>query len=581
MILLTCLCATSITAAHAQDKAGVGKDPADWVETETGIPVTDLLTTQKCGACHTPDGKGNLSRISWTRTTPEGWSQTIKRMVKLNGLSITPDDARAIVKYLSTYHGLAPEEAKPVMYFAEHRAVDETIIPNNTMRQTCASCHAFAQPMSSRRSHREWALVENLHKAMYSTAQRIYETPIKDHANEEGEAEPDNVPKPVLQGQAALDWLSKNAPVNTAEWAAWRPRIRPPDLGGKWLVAGSMSGHGRFVGEMTITPKAPGSDEFMTTTTLRALDDNHTYTRTGVALVYAGYSWRGTSQGQGATQPGHPDDPTGMMREAMWFAPDQTAGQGRWYWGDYHEFGLDVTLARETKAPVLVMASPDALRTGTQEKELHLYGADLPTDLQPRDIDFGGGVSVRRIVSASPTEVVAVVDVARDAVAGMRDVSVRGAVLQKAVPVYSGIDYIKVSPETGLARLGGIKYGKGYQQFSAIGWSNGPDGKPDTSDDFPVHVVDADWSLAEMPTVTYDDDIRFVGKLDPATGFFTPNVEGPDPQRRFMRNNYGEVWVVANSKTEKDAQGKPLTARAYLVTTVPTYKRWDQPEVSK
>ncbi len=40
-------------------------------ETEAGIPVTDKLTREKCGTCHTPDAQGNLSRISWLRTTPE------------------------------------------------------------------------------------------------------------------------------------------------------------------------------------------------------------------------------------------------------------------------------------------------------------------------------------------------------------------------------------------------------------------------------------------------------------------------------------------------------------------------------
>ena len=64
------------------------------VETEAGIPVTDKLVIAKCGTCHTADAKGNLSRISWNRTTPEGWAQVIHRMVKLNGLSITADEAK-------------------------------------------------------------------------------------------------------------------------------------------------------------------------------------------------------------------------------------------------------------------------------------------------------------------------------------------------------------------------------------------------------------------------------------------------------------------------------------------------------
>ena len=63
------------------------------------------------GTCHQKDEKGNLSRISWERTTPEGWEEAIKRMVRLNGATLEPAEARTILKYLSTYHGLAPEEA--------------------------------------------------------------------------------------------------------------------------------------------------------------------------------------------------------------------------------------------------------------------------------------------------------------------------------------------------------------------------------------------------------------------------------------------------------------------------------------
>ena len=80
-------------------------------QAEAGFPVTDQLTLTKCGTCHAPDAKGNMTRISYIRTTPEGWEEAIKRMVRLNGLQLTPDEARSILRYLSDYHGLAPEEA--------------------------------------------------------------------------------------------------------------------------------------------------------------------------------------------------------------------------------------------------------------------------------------------------------------------------------------------------------------------------------------------------------------------------------------------------------------------------------------
>ena len=161
-LLATTVFSASVVVAQVNSDSEADLDPADWTEKETGIPVTDKLTIEKCGTCHAPDDKGNLSRISWIRATPEGWSQAIKRMVKLNGLSISPQEARGVVKYLGTWHGLSPEEAKPVMYLTERRILDETIIPNQAVQHGCASCHAFAQPMSSRRSRREWGLLQNL-----------------------------------------------------------------------------------------------------------------------------------------------------------------------------------------------------------------------------------------------------------------------------------------------------------------------------------------------------------------------------------------------------------------------------------
>ena len=135
-----------------------------------GIPVTDALVVAKCSGCHRKDEKGNLTRISWERTTPEGWQEVIKRMVRSNGLQLTPDEARAIVKSLSTSHGLAPEEAKPVMYMAEHTLPDE-VYPTPTMRTTCGSCHAFGRPASWRRSLEEWKLLLNMHIGYYPNAE--------------------------------------------------------------------------------------------------------------------------------------------------------------------------------------------------------------------------------------------------------------------------------------------------------------------------------------------------------------------------------------------------------------------------
>src|SRR5690242_550050 len=50
---------------------------------EQGIPVKNQLVIDRCSSCHKKDEKSNLTRISFERKTPEGWQETLKRMVRL------------------------------------------------------------------------------------------------------------------------------------------------------------------------------------------------------------------------------------------------------------------------------------------------------------------------------------------------------------------------------------------------------------------------------------------------------------------------------------------------------------------
>src|ERR1700722_15410913 len=165
---------------------------------EDGIPVTDPLVIAKCGTCHASDEHGNMQRVSWSRTTPEGWQGVLKDMIVMNGLSVTPEEARPIVKYLSTAHGLTPEESKPVMFDAERRVREETNIPTDTLRDACGKCHAFARPLSWRRSAAEWKQFTDSHAKRYQV-----------RSNREAEA---------------VAFLTKAAPLHTAEWDAWSAR---------------------------------------------------------------------------------------------------------------------------------------------------------------------------------------------------------------------------------------------------------------------------------------------------------------------------------------------------------------------
>jgi quinohemoprotein amine dehydrogenase len=329
---------------------------------------------------------------------------------------------------------------------------------------------------------------------------------------------------------------------------------------------------------MLIAP-GPAEDEFRTTVTLKSLNDGSTLKRSGTGLVYAGYSWRGRSKGV-TTPSARPDDLLSDAREALWISPDQSSAEGRWFWGEYQEFGFDVKLERASMDPTLVSVATYALRAGAKGAKVRILGDNLPEAIAPSDLDLGAGVKVLTIVSHNKTELIASVDVAPDALSGKRDASLGRSTLQNAFAVFTHVDYIKVTPETGLAHLGSDVHPKGYQQFEAVAFENGADGKPHTADDVELGPVEADWSVEEFLSVYGDDDKFFVGNLSD-TAFFTPASDGPNPERKFSRNNYGDVWVVAKAKNEKDKEGQPLTGRSYLVVTVPTYIKWDQPEVSK
>jgi quinohemoprotein amine dehydrogenase len=574
------VCAVLVTLfaavlGQSQPASPAGTPPRAEEKPEEGIPVTDPVVIAKCGTCHTKDDKGNLSRISWERSTPEGWEEAIKRMVRLNGLSITPVEARSVLKYLSTYHGLAPQEAKPVMYMAEHRILDETV-PNEALRTTCMGCHPLGRGLSWRRSKEDWRLLTNLHVFLYPQADVAFRRGFFGNGNAPVVPQSQEDAPPLVD--QSLDFLAKNSPLHTPEWAAWRARMRPPKLIGRWLVTAHIPGRGRYYGEMVVEPGS-AEDEFQTRVTLHSATDGSMLTRSGQAIVYAGYSWRGRSKGSGS--PGTaPDDLSREMRETLWVSPDQLWAEGRWFWGEYQEFGFDVRLVRATSDVTVLGADRTMLKIGSQANRVRLIGDNFPAQLAAVDLDFGSGVTVRRIASHSANEVVAEVDVAATAVPGKRDIAIRRAVFENAVALYDRVDYIKVLPEASIAHLGSDVHPKGYEQFEVVAYQRGADDKLHTADDVELGPIDVSWSVEEYLSVYGDDDKDFVGTLSP-TGLFTPALDGPNPKRKFGRNNYGDVWVVATAKNEKDKDGKPLTGRSYLVVAVPTYVRWDQPEVSQ
>lgn len=559
------------TALGQRSRPSTASTPAALDTPEPLIPVTDPLVLQKCGTCHTADAKGNLTRISAIRTTPEGWEEAIKRMVRLNGLQLSPDEARKVLRSLSDSHGLAPEEATPVEYFAERRMIDEKIIPDPDVQHACASCHAFAKPMSWRRNPSDWDLLKNMHMAFFPSIEGSFRRG-GFGARQEAVAPGAETPKQPVD--IALAYIKKSAPLITPEWSNWTAMMETPNLPGTWLISGELPGKGKFYGEMKIEEKA--NQDGYTTHTQLTFTSGSQWSSDGSSLVYTGYAWRGRTQG--SSNIAGIDAPNGV-RQVMMLSKDQAELSGRWFWGTYQEFGMDITMRRAKSSPAVLGTDLTALKAGSTDNTVRIFGSHLPASLAASDIKLGSGVTVSKIVSATPEIVTVLASVDPKALAGRRPVSVGDSTIPGAFAVYDHMDYLKVTPETGIAHLGSEPHAKGYMQFEAVAYSNGPDGKPNTADDIYLGPVPASWKLEEFVASYGDDDLEFVGKLDAKTGFFVPSTDGPNPKRKSMRNNYGDVWTVATYTPPGAAA--PLVGRSYFIVAVPQYMQWDQPEVGQ
>ncbi|HUQ82445.1 MAG TPA: quinohemoprotein amine dehydrogenase subunit alpha [Gemmatimonadaceae bacterium] len=532
-------------------------------DTTPGFAINDQTVIASCVRCHVRDStSGLMERLSYLRKTPEGWEISMRRMVALQNVRVDPATARAIVRYFSNAQGLAPAEARPARFESERRAIDHRYTADTRTEQTCRACHSLGRVMSQRRTRDEWDLLLATHRAYY---------PLVDFQafRRGGPPPPDSAGAPHPM-DVAVAHLSKVFPLRTPDWAAWSATMRPARIDGEWLLSGTEPGRGPFTGRLTITKSANADDEFTTRASYRYASGGKSVTREGRAVVYTGFQWRGRSSESGAAA-------DSAWREVMFIEPGWQEISGRWFKGGYDEFGVDVSLTRLAASPVIASVYPRALRSGARDQQVTVVGANLPRDTQAGAVDFGPGVRVDQVVRADADSIVVRVSVDAKAPVGARDLFVGGASLKSAAVVFDKVARIKVTPLAGMARVGGVAFPKQYQQFEAIAYHNGADGKPDTEDDIEIGRVDVAWGLEEYGVTYDDDDIKFVGRID-QSGLFTPAVDGPNAGRSGNRNNIGDVWVVATYQDTENGNGngaRPLKARAHLLVTVPLYLRWE------
>ncbi len=540
----------------------IGPAVAQSQEEPEGIPVTHQAVIANCSGCHVRDSTGRMSRISYMRKTPEGWQNSIRRMVMLSGVKVEPEVARDIVRYLSNEHGLAPEEARPGMFDVERRVIDWEYEGDEDTQDLCKRCHSMGRAILQRRTKDEWGLLIELHRGLYPVVE------FQGFRRGGPADEDDDDPRHPMDKASAH--LSKAFPLETDEWRAWHANKRPARLAGRWALVGTELGKGPVYGSISIDPAGDHAAEDFTT------EIEYTYARTGETVqrsgrstVYTGFQWRGRSFAG--------SDQESAWREVMFVERDWQEMSGRWFHGANDELGVDVTLRRVRNDPVILGVHPTAVQTGGVQA-VTIYGANLPAGLNADAIDLGPGLVARNVTGRTATKVTVEVAVAPDAVLGGRDVFVGGANLENGLAVFDEIDRIAVEPRAGMARVGGIVFPKQYQPFQAVGYHNGPDGDPETDDDVRLDIVDVEWGLEEYTRTFDDNDIEYVGQID-QHGLFTPAVDGPNPQRPQSRNNVGDVWVVATYTGPHAA--KEIRARAHLIVTVPLYMRWEPWKVTK
>ena len=533
--------------------AGASAQPAE--SGGPGIPIDDETVLEACGSCHRPDDAGRLSRISFRRTTPEGWQQTIRRMVTLNDVPLTPETARDVVRTLANTLGLAPAEAHAAAWEAERRSDDQPY-DDADIEETCTQCHSMGRVISQRRTEEEWSLLMAMHRGYY---------PFTDFQSfrrgNPGDGEPQAVDRAVAH-------LSERFPFDTTAWSAWSATMRPPRVGGTWLLRGHAQGRGAVYGSVTITPVAGSEDEFTTEATYTYAHTGRQVERTGRAIIYTGFQWRGRSI------PGDPSEDE--FREVMFVERGWRTIRGRWFAGGYDETGIDVTLERLAGAPAVAGVHPPSLAAGATAT-IRVHGRNLAASAD--SIDLGPGVSVLEVTGTTGDWLDVQVRVDADAATGGRDLVLDQTAATGAVTVYDEVHRIEVTPRAGMARVGGIRFPKQFRQFEARALHNGPDGEPATDDDLDLGMVDARWSIEEYAVTIGDDDIRYVGAIEPG-GLFIPAVDGPNVERSGSRNNVGDVWVVATWPPDA-SEGGGLRGRAHLLVTVPLYLRWDPAAVEQ
>lgn len=584
---------------------------AEKKKTKPGIPVDDVLVQSLCGRCHTRDDREHMTRISYVRKSPEGWAQTIKRMGRLHGLQLTPTAAKALVRSLSNSHGLTRAEAERGLYESERRVHWSEEHHEEDFKRACAQCHPLGRALLQYRDAEEWELLRATHVAMFPLSQRqVGGGPPRDPSARRWSPPPSSATTSSSRGSSSrgssgrssssrgsvgdrvLEKLRKEQPLFTPDWERWTRNRREVPLAGTWTVTGHETGRGDVWGTLELTrTEADGYDGVWSL----QWSDGSRATRSSKGILYAGYSWRGRAVDGDTT-----------WREVLLLDDGWESFRGRLFTGAYDEIGVDVTLHRDDGRPRLIATQQGALEVPSKGHVVQvLANSALPATLAVEDFFAGEGLQVTRVERVGPRRAEVTVDVAADAALGEVTLAYGADPIGVPLTLYDTVDYVRIRPLQGLSRVGGAQHPRQLERFEAYAVHRGEDGELYTDDDVDLFQVRPKWSLQEFRVRDDDDDVQFVGSIDPESGVFTPNVDGPNPERKWQHNNIGDVFVccelqldvpvradaapdpaAAESEGEREDDDAPQSsapaareskrffARSHLLVTVPIYARW-------
>lgn len=487
----------------------------------------EVLLKSKCMGCHIPEGNDAFSRISHQRKTPEGWLMSIARMQVMHGLQIGDDDRRTLVKYLADKQGLAPSETEGVRYAMERRlnTVEQF---DEQLGQMCGRCHSSARVALQRRPAKEWEHLVHFHLGQWPSLEYQAQSRDRDWLD--------------LALKQMVPDLAKRFPLEDQAWTDWqKTRPKADVLPGQWSFSGHMLAKGDVRGVMTVT--ADAGDTFKVDVKGQYADGSP-FTGSGSAILYNGYEWRGNVK-VGETN----------MRQV--FAAIDGEMKGRMFEAEHDERGLDFSAVKEGNARLLAV-QPAFIKAGS-ETELTLVGSGLSGAPE-----LGAGLEVVKVLDSAPTQLRVKVKAAADAAPGLRSVTL-GQLAGVELAVYKDIAEVKVVPAFSVARVGdnGGSTPKVQGRFEAEAWGKGADGKP-----YRIGYLPAKWSVEPFDErAEEDEDVKFAGQMQ-KDGVFVPGGAGPNPERKMMTNNAGNLKVIAELE-EGGHKGQ-----GQLIITV---QRWNNP----